>query len=64
MSIFGRLRSFSSPRLGKQILVSLVSLGLIFATWPQNLPAYQATQAPAQPAQGPAYAQQTSQQLQ
>ena len=58
MNIFERLRSFSRPRLGKQVLASLLSLGLIFATWPQNLLAYQTAQAPAQPAQAPPYAQQ------
>jgi hypothetical protein len=68
MNIFGRAAGFSRPRLGKQVLVSLLSLALLFATWPQNLSAYQDAQAPAQaPAQGsqaPPYAQQTSEQLQ
>ena len=48
MNIFGRAAGFSRPRLGKQILVSLLSLALLFATWPQNLSAYQDAQAPAQ----------------
>ncbi|HUJ80454.1 MAG TPA: DUF3300 domain-containing protein, partial [Candidatus Acidoferrales bacterium] len=64
----------SGPRLAKQILVSLMSLALLFATLPQNLYAFQdpqsqdqappppTDQAPAAPA--PAYAQQTPEQLQ
>ena len=53
--------------MGKQILVSLLSLALLFATWPQNLSAYQDAQAPASPAQAaqaPPYTQQTPEQLQ
>jgi uncharacterized membrane protein YgcG len=73
MNIFRHDKGFSRPRLGKQILVSLLSLGLLFATWPQNLSANQDTQAPAQATQqappeagaaAPPYAQQTPQQLQ
>ena len=64
MNIFGRAAGFSRPRLGKQILVFLLSLGLLFATWPQNLSAYQDAQAPAQAAQAPPYTQQTPEQLQ
>jgi uncharacterized membrane protein YgcG len=61
MNIFARAAGFSRPRLGKQILVSLLSLALLFATWPQNLSAYQGAQAPAQ---APPYTQQTPEQLQ
>src|SRR5208337_4873818 len=71
MNIFGRAAGFLRPRLGKQILVSLIALALWFATWPQNLSAYQDAQAPAgPPAQAPAqaqaapYTQQTPEQLQ
>jgi uncharacterized membrane protein YgcG len=73
MDIFGQAAGFSRPRLGKQILVSLLSLALLFATWPQNLSANQDTQAPAQATQqappqagaaAPPYAQQTPEQLQ
>ena len=68
MNIFRHAAGFSRPQLGEQVLVSLMSLALLFATWPQNLPAYQDAQAPAQPpaqaAQAPAYAQQTPDQLQ
>ena len=46
------------PQLAKQILALLLSLLLLFATWPQNLLADQAAQAP------PPYAQQTPEQLQ
>ena len=68
MNIIEGARGFSRAPAGKQILVSLMSLALLFATWPQNLAAYQDAQAPAQPpaqaAQAPAYTQQTPEQLQ
>ena len=64
MKIFGRVVRFSKPRLGRQTLVILMSLALLFATWPQNLSAYQDTQAPAQTAPAPPYMQQTPEQLQ
>ena len=48
MSILGRVVGPSRPRLGKQILVCLLSWALLFAAWPQNLPAYQDPPAPAQ----------------
>ncbi len=75
MNIFVRAARFSTPRLGKQSLVSLLSMALLFATWPQNLLAYQDAQAPAQTpaqdaqasaqtAQAPPYTQQTPEQLQ
>src|SRR5580704_8540740 len=71
---------FLGRQLGKQALVSVLSVGLIFATWPGNLAAYQDQQAPAPPqdqappqsqdqvasqdGQAPPYAQQTPEQLQ
>jgi hypothetical protein len=73
MNIFGHATGLSRPRLGEQILVSVLSLALLFATWPQNLSAYQDAQAPAQAVQAPPpqagqapppYAQQTPEQLQ
>jgi hypothetical protein len=67
MNIFGRAAGFSRPRWGKQILISLLSLALLFATWPQSLSAYQdtqATQAPPQAAPAPPYTQSTPEQLQ
>src|SRR6202040_4243938 len=64
MNIFGRTAEFSGPRLGKQILVYLSLLALLFATWPQNLVADQGTQAPAQAAQARPYTEQTPEQLQ
>jgi len=66
MKSFGRAIGFSRPGLGRQVLVSLMSLALLFATWPQNLSAYQDAQAPAQtsPAPPPPYMQQTPEQLQ
>jgi hypothetical protein len=64
MNIIEGVRGFSIAQAGKHILVYLMSMALLFATWPQNLPAYQDAQAPAQAAQAPAYAQQTPEQLQ
>jgi Protein of unknown function (DUF3300) len=66
MNIFGRAAWPARPRLGKQILGSLLSMALLFAALPQNLPAYQDAQAPAQQTQPsqPAYVQQTPEQLQ
>ena len=71
MNIFGCAAGFSRPRLGKRTLVPVLSLALLFATWPQNLSASQDAQtpeqdaqAPAQTAQAPPYAQQTPEQLQ
>src|SRR6266404_5243873 len=63
MNIFGRAAG-STQGLGKQILVSLSSLALLFATWPQNVSAYQDAQNPDQAAHGQQYAQQTPEQLQ
>jgi len=58
----------SRPRLGKQVLVSLLSFALLFATLPPNLAAYQQdSQEPAQDSQNgqaSTYTQQTPEQLQ
>ena len=56
MNIFEHTVGFSRPRLGKQILVLVVTLGLLSATWPVTLSAYQDQQAPDQ--QAPAQATQ------
>jgi hypothetical protein len=64
MNIFLRAGGASRPGVAKRILVSLLSLALLFATWPQSLPAYQDAQAPAPQGQAPPYAQQTPEQLQ
>ena len=68
MNIFGRAAGFSRLRSGQQILASLLSLALLFATLPQSLPAQDAPaaeQAPAEQAPAaPTYAQQTPEQLQ
>ena len=71
MKTFGRATRLSRLHLGKQVLVSLLSLALLFATWLQNLPAYQDALPPPQDAQAPQpgapappYAQQTPDQLQ
>jgi hypothetical protein len=71
MNIFGRGARFSRPRWGKQILISLLPLALLFATCPQSLLAHQDTQAPAQATQAPPqaapappYTQSTPEQLQ
>ena len=71
MNIVGCAAGFSRPGLGKRSLVCLLSLALLFATLPPSLPAQDAqapppqdTQAPAQAAAAPPYAQQTPEQLQ
>jgi hypothetical protein len=66
MNTFGRAAGSHGPRMGRQVLVSVLLLGLFFATWPKNLPAYQDAPAPPQaaPAPTPAYTQQTPEQLQ
>jgi hypothetical protein len=72
MNIFGRAVGFRRPRRGHQISVSLLSLALLFATWPQNLAANQDAQPTAQASHtpgetappAPPYAQQTPEQLQ
>jgi len=61
MNISKRAAGFSWPHLGRQILVSLLSLAVLSATWPQNLSAEQDSQVPAQPphtAQSPEQLQQ------
>ncbi len=63
MNIFGHAAGFSRPRLGKQTLVSLLSLALLVATLPQSLPAQDAPAMDTQ-AQAPPYAQQTPEELQ
>ncbi len=70
MKIFGRATDSSGPRLGEQILLSLLSLGLLFSTLPQDVSAYQDNQNGGQHAtaqsqqQGAPYVQQTPEQLQ
>ena len=53
MNILGFAAGFSRPRLGRPILVSLLSLALLFASWPQSLSAYQDAQALPQDTQAP-----------
>ncbi|MGD0161519.1 MAG: DUF3300 domain-containing protein [Candidatus Sulfotelmatobacter sp.] len=62
MNILGRGARFSTPRLGKQSLVSLLSVVLLFAAWPEGLSASQDQNAPAPPA--PTYTQQSPEQIQ
>jgi hypothetical protein len=68
MNVVGRATGFERPRWAVRILISLLSLGLLFPIWPQNLSAYQ--EAPAPPEAGPPaapappYTQQTPEQLQ
>jgi hypothetical protein len=64
MKLFGRAGGFLRPRLGRQILVSLFLLTLLFAAWPHNLSAQQDEQAPAQAPQRQPYIQQSPEQLQ
>ena len=60
MNIFGGFTWSSRPQAAKEILVSLFMLGLLFVTWPQNLPAGQDPQI----AQAAPYTQQTAEQMQ
>jgi hypothetical protein len=68
MSIFGGAAGFSRSWVGTLSLLSLLSLALLFAAWPENLSASQDAQAPAPDAQAsaqaPSYTQQTPEQLQ
>ncbi|HKM85447.1 MAG TPA: DUF3300 domain-containing protein [Terriglobales bacterium] len=73
MNILGHNAGISRPGLGKQSLVCLLSLALLFATCPLSLsaqdqdaqaPPPQDAQAPPQGGQAPPYAQQTPEQLQ
>jgi hypothetical protein len=64
MKIFERDGRYSRRRMGQRILVCVVSLGLLLATWPQSLPASQEAQPPAQTGQAPPYMQQTPEQIQ
>ena len=68
MKILGRAAGFSRHGLGKQSLVCLLSLSLLFASGPLSLSAQDApaqdTQAPPPNGQAPPYAQQTPEQLQ
>jgi Protein of unknown function (DUF3300) len=63
MNIFGRAAGFSRHGLAKQSFAWLLSLALLFATWPLSLSA-QDTQAPPQGGQTTPYAQRTPEQLQ
>jgi hypothetical protein len=68
MNIFGRAAGFSRHWVAKQTLACLLSLALLFVTWPPSLSAQDApaqdTQAPPQGGQAVPYAQQTPEQLQ
>jgi len=73
MNIFGSSSGISRPGLGRQSLVCLLSVALMFVTWPLSLSAQdqdaqaappQDAQAPPQGGQAPPYAQQTPEQLQ
>ena len=70
MSNFNRAAEFSTHRLAQQVLVFLLSLGLLFAACPLNVAASPApqdqaqAQAPPDQAQAPPYTTQTPDQLQ
>ena len=71
MNIFGKAAEASRPRLGNQILISVLLLALLIAAWPQNLSAHQdpqgaQTQPPitSQDNQAPPYSQQSPEQVQ
>jgi len=62
MNIFASVPGFSWPRLSKQILVSVLSWSLLFATWPRHMSAQEA-QPPAPGGPAPPYAQYSPEQL-
>jgi hypothetical protein len=64
MNIYGRATESSRPRWGKQVLMSLLSLVLLSAIWPQNVSAHQDAPAPEQAAPAPPYTQGNPEQLQ
>jgi Protein of unknown function (DUF3300) len=70
MNIFGRALGFLKPRWGRHSLVSLLSLGVLFAGGPRNLAAFQDSQAPPQgqvqseDSQAPQHTPQTPEQIQ
>jgi hypothetical protein len=71
MTTFGRVAGPVAPQWSKSICTSLLSLALLFATWPQSLTAGQdaqapppGDQAPSQDGQAPPYTTQTPQQIQ
>jgi len=68
MNTFKRAARFNMPQWGKKILVSALSLALLFGAWPQQLSASQnpqdsQNQAPPAP-ETAKYVQQTPEQLQ
>jgi uncharacterized membrane protein YgcG len=65
MTTLGHAIGSTRTRLGKPLLICLLSAALLFATWPQDVAAYQQeAQPPAQTGQGAPYTQQTPEQLQ
>ena len=64
MTIPERVVRVSRPRLGKQILVCLLSPALLSPAWPQDLAANQGPETAARAKSAPPYTQQTSEQLQ
>jgi Protein of unknown function (DUF3300) len=70
MNIFGRALGFLKARWGRHSLVSLLSLGVLFAGGPRNLAAFQDSQAPPQGQvqsedfQAPQHTPQTPEQIQ
>src|SRR5450755_3507304 len=64
INIFGGDAGLSRARFGKQRVISLLSLVLLFAAWPVKFSAAQDAPAPAQTAPAPPYTQQTADQLQ
>ena len=66
MSIFRRTPALSPPGLARLVLPSLLTWLLLFATYPQNVAAYQDQdpQAAPEPPHGPPYTQQTPEELQ
>src|SRR3974377_724018 len=60
MNIFGRSSGSAGPQSLKQIFYALMSIALMFATWPRSLAAYQVAQAQSPQ---PPHAQQTPDKL-
>ncbi len=63
MSIFRRVATNLKLRLGRQFLGAILSSVLLFASWPQNVQAFQDSPGAEKPAPAP-HVQQTPQQLQ
>jgi uncharacterized membrane protein YgcG len=64
MNTLGSAEGFWAPGWGKRVLVGVMSLALLFATWPLNASAGQDAPPPEQRPQAAPYQQQTPEQIQ